>query len=220
MKKFYVLLLMIISNFAISQTINEIDSVSITMCNYLQTTRNIKNDTLRIKDLYETKFFPYLEKIDSSKVQKVGIQAYYRLQRNCVEFRNLLDRLEPPKEAVVRKTTKPVSKMTKKDSEKFKNQIKFKYFEVNGDTTYVTMQNNIWLEKFKDDTYSKLEYKWLNDTEFILTFIESNNETRSNFSIKGDQYIYYIISKEKDHYLTSSKTPGEDIYEEAKIYFE
>lgn len=153
-------------------------------------------------------------------VKKVAQQVYYRLQRNCVEFRNILDRLEPPKEGVVRKTTKPVSKLTKKELQEFKSQIKFKYFEVNGDTTFVTMQNDLWIDEFADKTYSKLNCKWINETEFELTFIESNNEMRSNFSFEGDKFMYYLISKEKDYYLMSVKIPDENVYEESKIYLD
>ena len=106
MKKTLIILLIGISNITFSQTMTEIDSVSYEMCDYLKNL-DIKNDTLKINTLYEKQLYPYLGKFEQSQTQKIGQQVYYRLQRNCVEFRNLLDRLEPPKEAVPRITEKP-----------------------------------------------------------------------------------------------------------------
>lgn len=218
MKKTLIILSIGISNITFSQTITEIDSMSNVMCDYLKNLE-IKNDTLKIKSLYEKQLYPYLGKIEQSKTQKVGQQVYYRLQRNCVEFRNLLDKLEPPKEAVTRITEKPKSKISKKQLKEFKKQKKFHYFEVAGDTTKVIMEQGKWTDTFANKTFSKLTYNWISETEFELFFIESNNETRSNFSVRGDTYIYKVLSQEDGFYLMTVNIPGQKTFEKFKLYY-
>jgi hypothetical protein len=219
MKKILIILLIGITNSIFSQSITEIDSVSNLMCNYLQKLE-IKNDTLKFNILYEKQLYPYLGKVEQSKTQKVGQQVYYRLQRNCVEFRNLLDRLEPPKEAVIRLTKKPKPEISKKQIKEFKKQTEFLYLEVARDTTKILMENGKWTDSFSDKTFSKLTYNWINETEFELVFIESNNEARSNFSVKGDKYIYQVLSKEVEFYSMSVNIPGQKTFEKFKMYYE
>ncbi|MFD1096118.1 hypothetical protein [Salegentibacter chungangensis] len=218
MKNLIFVILIGISNHTFSQTIEDIDSVSIVMCDYLKEL-DIENDTLKISSLYEKQLFPYLEKVDQSKSKQIGEKVFYRLQRNCVEFRNLLDRLEPPKEAAVRITKNPTSTISKNQLKEFKNQKNFYYFEVDGDTTKVSMNEGIWKDKFSNETYSKLTYNWVTDTEFELTFIDSNNKTRSNFSVKGDKYIYKVLSKQDNYYLMSLNIPGQKTFEKFKLYY-
>jgi hypothetical protein len=218
MKKTLLVVLFGISNLCISQSISEIDSFSNSMCEYLRTLE-IENDTLKIETLYQEKFYPYLNKIDEIKVDKVGQQVYYRLQRNCVEFRELLDRLDPPKEAVSRTTEKPKPKIKRKEIKEFKKNNEFYYFEASGETTTVRMENNNWTDSFSDNTVSELNYKWLNETEFELTFIRSDNETRKNLSVKGDKYVYQVLSKEDDYYLMSVNIPGQTVFEKFKLYY-
>lgn len=219
MKKILIILLIVISNITFSQTIIEIDSVSYVMCAYLKN-MEIKNDTLKIKSLYKKQLYPYLGRFEQSKTQKIGQQIYYRLQRNCLEFRNLLDRLEPPKEAVTRITEKPKPKISKKQLKQFKKQKEFYYFEVSGDTTRVKMEKGKWTDSFSNNTYSKLTYNWVNETEFELIFAESNNETRSNFSAKGDKYIYQILSKKDGYYQMTVNIPGQGTFEKFKMYYD
>jgi hypothetical protein len=219
MKKTLIILLIGISNITFSQTMTEIDSVSYEMCDYLKNL-DIKNDTLKINTLYEKQLYPYLGKFEQSQTQKIGQQVYYRLQRNCVEFRNLLDRLEPPKEAVTRITEKPKPEISKKQLKEFKNQKEFYYFEVAGDTTRVKMEKGKWTDSFSDNTTSNLTYNWINETEFELVFMESNNETRSNFSVKGDKYIYQILSKKDGYYQMTVNIPGQETFEKFKMYYE
>lgn len=218
MKKILIILLIGISNTLSSQSMTEVDSVSYVMCDYLKSL-TIENDTIKINSLYEKQLYPYLEKIEPSKVQKVGEQVYYRLQRNCVEFRNLLDRLEPPKESVTRITVKPKPEISKKQIKEFKTQKEFYYFEVAGDTTKVKMEKGNWTDSFFNKTFSKLTYNWINETEFELTFVESNNETRSNFSVKGDKYVYQVLSKEDGFYQMTVNIPGQETFEKFKIYY-
>jgi len=219
MKKILLLLFFLgTTQLSFSQTMKEIDSMSNVFCEYLKNV-DIKNDKLKINALYKEKFYPYLGKIADTEVEKVGNKLFYRLQRNCVGFRELLDRLDPPKDGVTRITKKPVSEMTKKQLKEFKKQEEFYYFEVAGNKTIVIMKDGYWTDYFSDDTLSKLTCKWINDTEFELTFIESNNETRANFSVKGDKFIYKVLEKKDKYYDMSVNIPGQIVYEKFKFYY-
>ncbi|WP_420570854.1 hypothetical protein [Kordia sp.] len=219
MKKIYLFFLFIgITNLTFAQTIKEIDSVSLVFCDYLKQI-NVKNDTLKINTLYNEQFYPYLNKVEKTQMQKIGNQLYYRMQRNCVGFRELLDRLEPPKEGVTRITEKPTSKMTKKQLEEFKTLTEFYYYEVAGQKTKVVMKDGFWTDYFSDTSTSQLTCTWISDTEFELVFIKSDNESRANFSVKGDRYVYQILAKEDNFYWMTVNIPGQDVYEKSKIYF-
>lgn len=203
-----------------SQTIKEIDSVATKFCEYIKATENIKNDSIRINQFYQTQFDPFLSNIESEKVDKTARQLFYRLQRNCIDFSLLLDRLYPPKENVNRITDKPKTKLTDKEIKEFWNRKTFKYYENNGNETIVQLSNNQWKDIFTDSTYSKLKYKEVNNYEFELEFIESNNESRSNYSVVGDKFVYGIIEKKDNYYLMSSKVESQNHYEVFKLYFD
>lgn len=220
MKKLFTAILILAGHLGFSQSMIEIDSLSEVMCKYLEESNDFQNDTLRIGSLYNEILYPYLANIEENKIDSVGQKIFYRLQRNCVEFRGILLRLAPTKEEVVIKNSKPISKISRKELKKFKKFEKFKYHEVAGEETIVTLKDGYWIDKFEDGTYSKLSFKWINDTEFKLTYLDSNNETRSNFSVKGDEFIYNVLNKEANYYLMSVNIPGQQVYEEFKLYYE
>lgn len=206
------------ANLSLAQSIAEIDSVSFTMCDYLKKLE-ITNDTLKVNMLYENQLYPYLRSIDQSKSEKVAKQVFYRLQRNCNDFLELLDRLNPPKDTVSRTINKPTSQISKSQMKQFREQKKFYYIEASGDTTKVVMEKGVWTDYFSDNTSSKLTYRWISETEFELIFVESNNETRANYSVKGDAFLYQVLSKENDFYWMSLGLPGQGIFEKFKMYY-
>ncbi len=216
MKNIILLLAISTSVNLFSQTITEVDSVATSLCNHLEKLTS-KNDTLKLKELYNTQLFPYLASVDQANAQQTATKIYYRLQRNCPGFRVLLDRLEPPRDGVKRNISKPTSEISKKELKKFRKKTDLYYCELNGDTTTVSMNNGIWRDSFSDGTFSKLNYKWIN--EFELIFIESNNDSRANFSVKGDRYLYQLLSKKENHYLLSINIPGQKRYDVIKIYY-
>jgi len=202
------------------QKLEEIDSISIEFCKYLKTTSNIQNDSIRINRFYQEKFDVYLNRFEREKANKLGSQLFYRTQKNCREFTELLERLYPPKESVTRKKEKPNTNLSGNEILDFWNRDLFKYFENNGNETIVVIKNNKYKETFTDSTYSKLEYKKISNYEFELEFIESNNEIRSSYSLKGDKFIYGIIDKTENYYLISTKVENQDYYELFKLYFD
>lgn len=201
-----------------SQNQKEIDSISFKMCDHLKGTSK-SNDTLRVNDVYEKVLYPFLSKVPPEKVDSIGQTTYFRFQRNCPEFREILNRLNPPKDEVSWTESEPKSNITNKEIRQFKKTNKFSYFEVDGARTQVEIKNGYWNDYFTDGTFSKLNYNWISDEKFELIFIESNNVTRSNFSFKGDQLIYKLLDKKEDYYLLSVNIAGQNNYEIFKLYF-
>lgn len=220
MKYFILTVFFIIVKPTFSQTITEIDSVSYLMCIELEKTQDEKNDTLRYNQFIETHINKYMSSIDLEEMDRVGQILFFRLQRNCLDFMEVLDHLDPSKvDQVKRMLVQPESVISKKDIAKFKKTKDFYYYEVNGDLTRVKMSNVSWQDSFVDGTTSNLSCSWISSTDFLLTFVESDNQLRKNFSIAGDEFHYTLISKEKDHFLLTVKIPEHSKYEEVKLYF-
>ena len=218
MKKLILLSLLGFSQSAYTQSISQIDSISFVFCDYLNQLGEM-DDVQKMNSLGKNAFNPFIESVVKDKSKQVGQQLYFRLQRNCVEFRNLLDRLDKPVEEIVRTVEKPISKITPKEIQIFKKQTAFYYLEVDGQKTKLRMKDGFWTDQFSDKTFSKLSYEWINDTEFHLTFIESNNVTRANYSVPGDLYLYQVLSKEDGFYLLSVSIPGQNSYDTIKLYY-
>tara|TARA_R110002073_G_scaffold335466_1_gene527517 strand:- start:713 stop:1387 length:675 start_codon:yes stop_codon:yes gene_type:complete len=71
------------------------------------------------------------------------------------------------------------------------------------DTTFVTVSNNMFLERMKNGrTYSLLNINWKDDCKFDLIFKESNDPIKKNMSEPGEKYEYEILSNnEKSVFL-------------------
>ena len=76
--------------------------------------------------------------------------------------------------------------------------------------TLVKTDSNYWLETFSDRTYSKLNYQWIGKNKFDLIVIESTNNSRKNFSKKGDRYHYEMINKTGNFYKVVVGISGQE----------
>jgi hypothetical protein len=139
---------------------------------------------------------------DSSRSATIQY-CFYRLQKTCVEFKNILDNHEKPKGDWQVVSSKPISKLEKKECRQILNYKILYYLEANGDTVNITMGNGYWVDNFKDGTHSKLKLNWINDCEFAIVFIESDNMVRKSFSKRGDTYFYQLIDKQDGFYNAS-----------------
>lgn len=218
MKKTLLILILTISFSAKSQSNQEIDSLSFKMCELLKI-QEVKIDSLKVENVFEKSFYPYLENIGPEKIEKVFNKVYFRFQRNCPEFRAILNKMYPPKDDVAFQKTEPVSEITIHELADFKQQKRFTYKEVGGNVTEVELKADQWIDHFSDQTYSKLSMEWISDEEFQLTFIDSNNLSRSNFSFPGDKLIYKVLAKKEGYYLLSVNIEGQEEYEIFKLYY-
>lgn len=220
--KNYLLLFFIIFNINVlhSQSIQQIDSISKRMCESISGLKEYKDD-VKITMLFQKHlpiFFLNLNISSQSMADSISTRIYYRLQKNCDSFRNILTELEINKSDWIKIDEKPKSIVSSKDFAKFVKQSKFYYKEYNGKIVNVIISENIWTETFEDNTTSILEFKKKSDYEFELIFIKSTNSMRSNLSIKGDKYNYGIYKIDNGVYsvwiLNNDKTySGFKLYE-------
>ena len=138
---------------------------------------------------------------DSITYTKTFDYLYVRLQKLCPAFKKYLDDINPPKDDWTPLDSQPASKMDKKSCREFLNHKSYYYFDQSGDTVNLSLSNNYWIDHFKDGTYSKLRFNWVNDQEFEISFIESTNKIRKNLSKPGEKYKYALIEKFPTYYL-------------------
>jgi len=177
-----------------------------------------KADTILIQEAYEKVVMPYLDKWPEEKRDSVSRSIYFRLQKECPEFIQLLHRLDPMDSEEVKFFDKPQkSVISDKELQEFKDE-KYFYYLANFVTTYLIIDNGLWFEFLEDKTYSKNLMQWDDRNKFTLTFVESNNLEKKAYSREGDQYHYEIISKENDWYWIQMAEPGGNRFMHFKIY--
>ncbi|HEX8561586.1 MAG TPA: hypothetical protein VF676_01285 [Flavobacterium sp.] len=201
MKIRYIFLFCLFFFNAYAQTIQQIDSVTLEMCTTLKGLT--VHDSLKIRAVYE-KHMPSFSKIITVSSEKaaaeLGDRLYFRLQKNCEAFSDLLNTLEAGKGDWGRLAQKPISSLSPKDCQLFGEGKKYYYKEYNGAIVNVEIANGIWRETFSDNTVSALNFLPGADCEFALEFIRSDNGMRKNLSVKGDTYQYGLFEKKKGIY--------------------
>jgi len=177
-----------------------------------------KADTLVFQEAYEKVVFPYLDKWSEEKRDSVGYSISIRLQKECPEFRQLLDRINPIETEEIKFFDTPQkSVISDKELKEFKDE-KYFYYLISYEPTYLIVDNGLWFEFFEDKTYSKNLMQWEDRNKFTLTFVESNNLEKKAYSREGDQYHYEIISKENDWYWIQMPETGGSRFVHFRIY--
>lgn len=193
MKKYIInVIALFLVNYLNSQTIQQIDSVSVRMCESLSGLRAVKDD-VKVSMIFQKHLPDFFAKMNigtQKEMDSVSDKVYYRLQRNCNQFRNVLDKLEENKSDWAPLNQTPTSKVSKKEFATFLKGGNFYYKEYDGRIVNVEIVKNTWTETFTDGSFSKLIIHPKQNAEFDLEFIESNNEMRKNLSVKGDLYSY------------------------------
>ncbi len=212
----FILLLMTMTVYGQSQ--EKKDSLINEICKVI-TEKQGEPDSVRIFTAYEKHLYPFLEKYPEDQRQEIGNGIYFRMQRNCKEFKEILIRLDPPNGDWETIEEKPKTKLTKKLCKQFLDHKNYKYLETTGDTVKLQIEHGFWIDKFKDGTYSKLKLKWVNDCEFDIEFIESNNEIRKHFSKPGDKYRYQVVDKKNNYYDMSVEIAATGQQVIFKIYY-
>jgi hypothetical protein len=211
-------LLFLTSSLSFGQSPIQVDSLIKEMCKTLKAT-NDKLDSLRFSEITELHLNPFFALYPKDEADKIWTIIYFRFQRDCMEFNQMLNRKSPAKDGVSLVEERPKTKLNKKDCQKFFDRKDYWYIENNGDTTNLKIENGLWIDKFKDGTFSKLRVKRTSDCTFEIEFIESNNVTRKNFSRPGDKYIYQIINKEKNYYEMSAEIVEINRIEIFRMYY-
>lgn len=210
--------LSLFSNLLTAQDQNKRDSIVNLICKTIVENRT-DDDTTRVNIAFEKYLYNFLATYNETEREEVFTNIYYRLQRNCLEFKKILQKLIPNQGDWEMLTEKPTSKVTAQDCREFKQKRYYYYLEANGSKTRVEIHEGFWTDTFTDSTYSKLKFKWLNDCEFEIEFIESNNESRKNMSKKGDTYRYSIIDRKENYYDMVLEVVGAGQLSRFKMYY-
>lgn len=217
MQKFFLLVIITIPVNILAQTPQEKDSLIQRMCRTIIESNSI--DSIKVEEAYDNHLYSFLARFPGEKQENIWLSIFYRFQRNCPEFKNILNRLYPPEDDDLLVEKKPIATISKKDINSFHNIDNFYYIEDSSDTVKLKIKNDLWIDSFKDGTYSKLRVEWGSKLRFSIEFIESNNELRMNFSYPGDKYFYELLEKHESYYLLSVLIHGSNHYEIFKLYF-
>ncbi|KAA5536449.1 hypothetical protein F0919_01930 [Taibaiella lutea] len=208
----------ILSSTSFGQTDKEKDSLVSEICKTVKKTKKM-SDSAIIVFVYQKHLTPFLSNYPSDKREGISDAIYFRLQRNCWEFKDIINRRYSPKGDWQEVAEKPKTKLGKKACIHFLDYKKYQYIEASGDTVNLSIENGFWIDKFKDGSYSKLKFNWVTDCEFDIEFIESNNVTRKGYSKPGDKYRYQILEKAEHYYLISVEISGTNRYMTFKMYY-
>ncbi len=202
MKYYFTCLLFMISTIIFCQNIDEKRDLLIqNLCNILSKNKNL-DDLARINLVnQDANLIKYFKDLPKDKIEAEEEALFYRFQKNCKEYADLIKNYsEKNTENWVSINYLPQSTINESDFKLIKKSSEFYYFDYEGNKTIVKIENNNWIEYFIDESFSKLKLHWLNNNDFNLEFIESNNSMKKSFSRKGEIYQYRILSKENDYY--------------------
>jgi len=216
-----IILIGILTSFSLSglaQSRFNIDSLTQQICNTVKT--DIKQtDSLTLTNALLKHLAQYSNQTDKNGWKSLVENCYLRLQRECPEFKYILNKLEPSKGDWKRANIEPDSKVSLKDCSDFFKISKFKYLEHTGDTSKVIITDSSWTDYFLDGSYSKLSLIKTNNCDFVITFIESNNYIRNGFSKPGDKYRYKILQKFDTYYEMFIEIPGSTQMQTFRLYY-
>ena len=220
MTKRLTLVLLTISSITFAQTENQTDSLISVMCKSLQNNKQL-TDSARLLLVYGKHLFPFVDQYDKVSREKITEMIFYRFQRGCGDFSDLLTRLNPPDDYWdywEKIEAKPKTTLIKSSCKDFVRH-KFIYPDSKGDTVNMVIEKGYWIDNYRDGTYSKLKFSWIDDCEFEIEFIESTNSVQTQFSKKGDKYRYLVIDKKEKYYLVSVESVGTDGYHLTYLFF-
>jgi hypothetical protein len=202
MNKLFALIILSCISTSYGQTDTEINALTTELCKTLEENKAAP-DSVSVAFAFEKHLPAFLEthNIDTEEKYNVAFERiYFRMQKNCNYFVEILRRNKENKSEWEILEKAPPSNIQKKDCKKLTSQKNFYYLEHDGKKAHVTIANGKWTEKFEDGTYSTLNFKWVSDCEFEIEFIESNNNMRKNLSFRGDKY-YYVLYDSKGNDL-------------------
>lgn len=204
MKTYIFLIILFYSSYSRSQYTKAVDSLNNEICKSLVQNKNLNNE-IRINTINNSHITPYLSKFKDTIIQeKIFAQIFYRLQKDCNEFVALFPN-KSPESTWSMQNERPLQIISKEECNNFSKTSKYYYVENDGNKVEVTLKDNLWVEKFSDNTFSKLRYKNKGNCEFELEFIESDNVSRKNLSIKSEKYLYKLYNEDNLTYSVYTK---------------
>ncbi len=200
MKQFFLFFILLPISF-LTRSQENYQRLSKNVCNCLSEYESLYDDSSLINHCFQLAI-KQTEGMPKSKgqLEKIIIKADYNLQKNCDKYLTIRTRMDPSKGDWKRLDSNLNTHLDSLQCMGFTNHKALYYLEHSGDTTGLVIKNGLWLDQFKDGTYSKCKFSWKSACDFELEFIKSNNNTRKNSGV-GEMFYYRIINKEVNYYL-------------------
>ncbi|TDL99533.1 MAG: hypothetical protein C4K58_06455 [Flavobacteriaceae bacterium] len=194
-----------------AQNIQEIDSLSQVMCRELEKTNPNDLPQERLGDVFEKVIVPYVE-MQPIKIQGQVMELFYfRSQRVCGLYLDLLSEALDSPTPMKRVKEEPVSTISQQDLDIFKQNKRFWYRENDGTKTKVTLSGGNWKSNYSDGTKSLYSLHWISSNRFEVAYIKSNNH-RSKMNLVGDKYQYKILSRNGSEFTLCEWVEGMNKY--------
>jgi hypothetical protein len=192
-----------------------------TICSSFQQDDLIETDSIKVARIFNKHLYPYLQGISQDSAYALKTFFYIRLQRECVVFKDIADRLNTQRKKSDWRSIdiEPESEINQEEFTTFFKVEHLKYLETNGDTSVAYVTDSTWEDYFQDGTYSRLKLSKINKSEFVITFVESNNKIRKILSKPGDKYRYKILKKDDGYYSMFVQPVGSKIKSLFKLYY-
>src|SRR5882724_12031402 len=104
----------------------------------------LETDSLTIANSFRKHLLQYRNKVDKQAWQQLIENCYFRLQRECPEFKKIIDKIDPTKGDWKRVDFEPESRASETDCADFFRISNFTYLEYNGDTAKVVITDSTW----------------------------------------------------------------------------
>jgi len=218
MKKLITIFIIFQSCSIFAQNKQEIDSLVSVLCHSFNSLDGY-SDSFKEEYFISHHLKPTALAYDELEYEFAISSLYYRLQRNCLEFKELLDRNHGLKKMVNRLSNEPETELTTSQLDSFALIKQFYYLENSGDTTKVSIKDSTWLDSFSNGTHSICIHHWIDQSKFSLEFQSSTNESRKYTNYKGDVFEYKVINAEANYYNVSWHIPGTSYYEIHRFYY-
>ncbi len=212
--QFTLIIYIFLLNYTLSQnSIDQIDSIALEICSSIKSNTTI-DDKNMLELIINEHIYPYLRKQASESRDHIEL----RTERLCPEYSALAYRVNENNGDWVLLKQKPKTLISQELCSQFYDNQSYYYLEATGDKVIVEMKDGFWIDRFLDNTYSKLKLVRESDCEYYIQFIESNNSMRNKFSKVGDIYKYQILNYKDDKFYISAHIPGQDQYYKFIMY--
>tara|TARA_R110000737_G_scaffold352457_2_gene398557 strand:+ start:333 stop:998 length:666 start_codon:yes stop_codon:yes gene_type:complete len=204
-------------NISISQNINEIDSVQMRICESVKLNSNLDDNKL-IELINENHISKYLATKNNVNKDSLLDHVLLRTEKLCPEYSALAYRINDNFGDWVLLDHKPTTNIGHALCDEFFKVESFYYLEPNGNKVELEIKDEFWIDRFIDNTYSKLGLKIKSSCDFTIQFIESNNSMRNKFSKTGDEYNYQILDYVNERYYMAVEISGQEQYYKFILY--
>lgn len=184
-----------------------------TLCETFKTTSSYP-DSVRIEKTFEKHPYIFSGCKDQKEAEDLYLVLYLKLQMNCPGFDKVSEAGAKNTDDGVTVTEDPPVKVNASACSKIYKQNWFYYMQGEAKIN-LYINDTSWKSLFPDKTYSLLKLEKLNECEFIISYVESNNFVIANSLQKGYRFRYKIIEEFPDYYNVLS----EDVVTKKKQLF-